>query len=65
MPAGMSVYDKAINQISPLKTVKSDWITDYQTPKPGVDYIDTYDWKYTREIYPVHFDAIRKALGAS
>jgi ABC-type Fe3+ transport system substrate-binding protein len=64
-PAGMSVYDKAINQISPLKTVKSDWIPEYQTPKAGVDYIDTYDWKYAREIYPAHFDAVRKALGAS
>jgi hypothetical protein len=61
----MSVYDKAINYAAPLKTVKSDWLTDYQTPKPGVDYIDTYDWKYALETYPQHFKAVQKILGAS
>ena len=64
-PAGMGVYLKAINYASPLKTLKSDWMPDYQTPKPGIDYIDTYDWKYTQETYPAHFEAVRKALGAS
>lgn len=62
---GMAVYDKAINYVSPLKTVNSDWVTDYQRPKPGVDYLDTYDWKYALETYQVHFDAARKALGAA
>jgi ABC-type Fe3+ transport system substrate-binding protein len=64
-PAGMSVYDKGINQLSPLKTVKNDWIPEYQAPKQGVEYIDTYDWKYARETYPVHFAAVRKALAAN
>jgi iron(III) transport system substrate-binding protein len=64
-PAGLSVYDKAINYVAPLKTVKSDWVSDYQTPKPGLDYIDTYDWTYALQTYPQHFNNVRKALGAS
>jgi len=62
---GQNVYDKAIRYVSPLKTVKSDWMPDYDLPKPGVDYLDTYSWEYAQTTYPAHFDAMRKALGAS
>jgi ABC-type Fe3+ transport system substrate-binding protein len=64
MDRGQSVYDKAVQLISPRTTVKSDWAPDYAVPKPGVDYTDTYSWDYTNTTYPQAFKAVRQALGA-
>ena len=64
MPHGQTVYNKAVAMVSPLTTVKSDWVPDYVIPKQGVEYTDLYDWDYTVNIYPKAFDIIRKTLGA-
>jgi iron(III) transport system substrate-binding protein len=65
MPHGQAVYNRAVQMVSPLTTVKSDWVPDYVIPKPNVDYIDLYDWDYTFNTYPPAFDTIRKLLGTN
>jgi ABC-type Fe3+ transport system substrate-binding protein len=63
MARGNTVYNKAIQMVSPLTTVQSDWVPPYVVPKPGVDYLDLYDWNYTFNTYPPAFDEIKKMLG--
>jgi ABC-type Fe3+ transport system substrate-binding protein len=65
MPHGQTVYNKAVSMVSPLTTVKSDWVPDYVIPKQGVEYTDLYDWDYTINTYPKAFDIVRKTLGAA
>jgi len=65
MPEGNAVYNKAIQMVSPLTTVKSDWVPDYVQPKAGVDYLDTYGWDYSLKTYPEAFKQLRQLLGAS
>lgn len=44
---GMETYSKAEKGV-PLRTdVDDSWAHDYQIPKPGVKYFDTYDWQFT------------------
>jgi iron(III) transport system substrate-binding protein len=63
LPHGQTVYNRAVQMVSPLTTVKSDWVPSYVVPAPGVDYFDLYDWDYTINTYPKIFDSIRKTLG--
>jgi iron(III) transport system substrate-binding protein len=63
MPHAQTVYNKSVQMVSPLTTVKSDWAPDYAIPKPGVDYTDTYAWDYVFDTYPKAFDIVRKAVG--
>ncbi|HLQ35322.1 MAG TPA: extracellular solute-binding protein [Chloroflexota bacterium] len=63
LPHGQTVYNRAVQMVSPLTTVKSDWVPSYVVPTPGVDYFDLYDWDYTINTYPKIFDSIRKTLG--
>jgi len=65
MPHGQTVYNRAQQMVSPLTTVKSDWVPSYVVPKPGVDYLDLYDWNYSVNIYPAALDEVRKALGSA
>ena len=64
MPHAQKAYNQAIQMISPLTTVKSDWAPAYTVPQPGVDYTDSYGWDYVRDIYPKAFGIVRKTLGA-
>jgi iron(III) transport system substrate-binding protein len=64
LPKAQIAYNKAVQMVSPLTTVTSDWAPDYVIPKKGVDYLDLYDWDYTVNIYPKSFDLVRKTLGA-
>jgi putative spermidine/putrescine transport system substrate-binding protein len=64
LPKAQIAYNKAIQMVSPLNTVKSDWVPDYVIPKSDVKYIDLYDWDYTVNKYPKVFKDIRKELGA-
>ena len=64
MPHGQMVYNKAVQMVSALTTVKSDWVPDYVVPKPGVKYTDLYDWDYTVQTYPKVFKQLRELLGA-
>jgi ABC-type Fe3+ transport system substrate-binding protein len=64
MPHGQTEFNKAVQMVSPLTTVKSDWVPSYVVPKPGVDYLDLYDWDYTTKIYPAAFESIKKTLGS-
>ncbi len=64
MAHGQGAYDKATQMVSPLTTVKNDWVPSYVIPKPGVDYLDTYSWDYTVNTYPALFEQVRKELSA-
>ena len=61
---GQTVYDRAVQLISPRSSIKSDWAPEYVVPKPGVEYTDSYSWDYTFNVYPKAFETVRKILGA-
>ncbi|HVA23345.1 MAG TPA: extracellular solute-binding protein [Chloroflexota bacterium] len=63
LPHGQTVYNRAVQMISPLTTVKSDWAPAYTVPKPGVNYTDSYAWSYVFDTYPKAFAAVRKIVG--
>jgi iron(III) transport system substrate-binding protein len=43
---GNEVWNRALEYVSVRTDVDSSWAPDYVTPKPGVNYFDTYDWDY-------------------
>jgi iron(III) transport system substrate-binding protein len=60
---GMETYSKAEKGI-PLRTdVDDSWARDYQIPKPGVKYFDTYDWQFSTSDKTVISKKIRSMLG--
>jgi len=61
---GQTVYDRAVQLISPRSSIKSDWAPEYVVPKPGMEYTDSYSWDYTFNVYPKAFETVRKILGA-
>jgi iron(III) transport system substrate-binding protein len=63
LPKAQTLYNRAQQYSSVLKTVHSDWVPSYADPKPGVNYFDLYDWNYTLNEYPKAFEIVRKTLG--
>jgi ABC-type Fe3+ transport system substrate-binding protein len=62
MDHAQTVYNRAVQLISPRTTVKSDWAPDYVVPKPGIEYVDTYDWDYVFKTYPTAFKTVRAMI---
>jgi iron(III) transport system substrate-binding protein len=48
MREGNDVYSRAERGVPLRSDVDDSWAPEYQVPKPGVDYFDTYNWEFTR-----------------
>jgi ABC-type Fe3+ transport system substrate-binding protein len=59
---GNELFAKGVAYVSPLTTVKSDWVPDYTLPRSGEDYIDAYDWTYALQTYPGRYKALQQML---
>jgi iron(III) transport system substrate-binding protein len=47
MREGHEVYARAERGVPLRSDVDDSWAPEYQIPKPGLDYFDTYDWEFT------------------
>jgi iron(III) transport system substrate-binding protein len=63
MKEGGEVYNKAQVTVSNRTDIDSAWAPDYNVPKDGVNYFDTYSWEFTNsERNPDSLDRIKRLM---
>jgi iron(III) transport system substrate-binding protein len=62
MREGQETWGRA-DQIAVVRTdVDSSWAPPYTIPKPGVQYMDGYDWDYVQTAFPESIPKIRQIM---
>lgn len=64
MKEGSEVYNRTQVNVSTRTDVINAWAPDYSIPKPGLQYLDAFDWNYVQEARnPEEVERIKRLTG--